>query len=693
MENNKNTRKTISKLSLNRNRKASPSTSRSGNHPTPSGAPKGFDINENSTTANTRPTKSHVRTTQSGKFSRPVRNSRPSPSSQSSNPSRHHHTARNSKPIHKLSRKLRRMPSLKDTLRQKRNKTKMENQRTIRPIPPVGDNIRIIPIGGVEEIGKNMIAVEIGNDIIVLDAGFQFKDATTPGIDYILPNTEYLEKNKHKVRGLFITHGHLDHIGAIPYIIEKIGNPPIYTRQFGAIMIKKKLAEFPHVKNVDIRIVDGDEVITVGNLTVETFSISHTIPDSMGIIINTKYGDIVMVEDVRVDNIDGIPTEEEVEQWSRFKDRNVLFLSMDSTSIEKPGFSISEDVVVENIEKIIKETSSRLIIGTFASQVERIIEIIKIADKYGKKIIFEGRSMKNNMEIVKQLKLVKTDNVIPVSEMEEYPPDRIVMLVTGAQGEEFAALMRMANKSHKYVKLRKTDTILLSASIIPVNFASVIRLKDALYKSEAKIITYLDSDVHASGHGNRGELSWIHKQIPYKFFMPVHGFHYFLRQHAEVAESLGTPAENIIVPSNGSIIEIQEDGKKIVKLPMMVPHSQVTVDGHAIGTTQDVVLEDRQILSEAGIFMVVAVINVRAKRLKKSPDIISRGFIYLRESQDLLQQARNITKKSIEDNLRKNKEPKINFDKLKKDLTEELTHFLFNETGKQPLIIPVINGV
>lgn len=560
-------------------------------------------------------------------------------------------------------------------------------------IPPIGNNIRIIPLGGVEEIGKNMTAIEIGNDIIVIDAGFQFKDETTPGIDYIIPNTKYLEERKDKIKAMFITHGHLDHIGGLPYIIEKIGNPPIYSRKFGAIMIKKRHEEFPHLPPLNIVILDGDETIPIGtNFKIESFAISHTIPDSMGLIIHTHMGDIVFIEDVRVDNIAGVPTDEEVHQYKRFANKEALLLTMDSTSVEKPGWSLSENVVVDNIDKIIKDTHGRLIIGTFASQVERILAIIIAAEKYGKKLVIEGRSMKSNVDIIKYLKLTEVENVIiPISEMNNYPPDRIILLVTGAQGEEFAALMRMANKSHKYVTLRKGDTILLSSSIIPTNHMAVVRLKDKLYRSDARVITYLDSDVHASGHGNKEELKWIHNQIKYKFFVPLHGNHYMLRQHADLSMSLGTSPENIIVPDNGSIIEISDNGNKIEVLPMKAPNEIVTVDGFSISDIQDVVIRDRQLLSEAGIFMIVASINTKTGRLKKSPDIISRGFVYLRESQELLQEARNIIKRVIEKNIQGKSQ--IDFEYLKKVVAEEISKYLFQQTAKEPLVIPVILGV
>jgi len=612
----------------------------------------------------------------------------PSPRPVSHNPNRSS-TGTNPYRNDKKMKAAQRKPGLRSSFRQNHS---AKDKNADLPIPPVGENIRIVPLGGVEEIGKNMTAIEIGDDIIVIDAGLQFKDATTPGIDYLIPNSKYLEERKDKIRAMFITHGHLDHIGAVPYILEKIGNPPVYARQFGALMVQKKMEDFPHLPKIDMRIIDGDETITVGKIKVETFAISHTIPDSMGLIIATPYGDIVFIEDVRVDNINGIPTEEEVQHYKRFKDRKVLILTLDSTSIEKHGFSISENVVIKNIEKIIKETTGRLIVGTFASQVERILAVIEISAKYGKKVVIEGRSMKSNLEIVKFLGLVKTDNIVPVSELENLPPDKVVLLVTGAQGEEFAALMRIANKTHKYFQLRKSDTILLSSSIIPTNFMSVVKLKDKLYRSEAKIITYLDSDVHASGHGNRDELKWIHEQIPHKFFVPLHGYHHFLRLHAELAESMGMSKEDIIVPDNGTIIEIQEGGTKLVRLPMRAPHEPVTVDGFEVGEIQDVVIEDRQLLSEAGIFVIVASINTRTGKLKKSPDIISRGFVYLRESQELLRKARFLVKNMVEDYTAKNTGP-IDFDRLKKNISDELSKFLFQETAKQPLVIPVLLGV
>ncbi|MES2088264.1 MAG: ribonuclease J [Patescibacteria group bacterium] len=571
-------------------------------------------------------------------------------------------------------------------------------------IPPLAaDSIRIIPLGGVEQIGQNMTMVEFGNDIIVIDAGFQFKEEDTPGIDYILPNTKYLEERKDKIRALIITHGHLDHIGGIPYIMDRIGNPPIYTRALTGMMVKKRQEEFPHLAPLDLKIVEKEDTLKIGNLKVKFFSVTHTIPDSMGIIIETPYGDIVNPGDIKLDHVDGVPTEAEEKEYARFKDSNVLFLMMDSTNIDNPGFSTPERLVHKNLDEIIKNTKNRLIIGTFASQLERMMNIISSAEKYGKKVVVDGRGMKNNIEIVKNMGIlkVKKDTLITPEEMDSYPPDRLIALVTGAQGDEFASLMRMSNKSHKYFKITPRDSVLLSSSIIPGNEKAVQKLKDNLARQGAKIIHYRSSDVyiHSTGHGNRGELEWLHKHIKPKFFMPIHGNHYMLRVHEELAKSLGMAAESVGVPDNGTVFEIQNGADsskglgemKLVRLKEKAPSGIVMVDGFSVGDIQEVVIRDRQMLAQDGMFVIIASVNTTNGKLKKSPDIISRGFVYLRESQDLLHQTRIIIKKTIEDTTA-GMNP-INFEYVKNVLTDNVGRFLFQKTAKRPIVIPVLLGV
>lgn len=560
-------------------------------------------------------------------------------------------------------------------------------------VPPLAPNsIRIIPLGGVEEIGKNMTMVEYGNDIIIIDIGFQFKDENTPGIDYILPNTKYLEERKNKIRAVIITHGHLDHIGGIPYVMPRIGNPPLYTRMLTSVMVKKRQEEFSHVPPLDIKIVEKDETITLGALKVKFFAVTHTIPDAMGVVIQTPHGSIVHTGDLKLDHVDGVPTDEEVAEYDRvFKNEKVLLLMADSTNVENPGFSMPEKTVHKNIEEIIKNTKGRLIIATFASLLERMLKIIEFSEKYGKKVVIEGRSMKTNIEICMNLGLLKPkkDTLITVEQIENYPPERIVVLATGAQGDEFAAMMRMSNKTHKYIKISKRDTILLSSSIVPGNERAVQKLKDNLSRQGASIIHYRIADVHSSGHANHDETAWIHKKINPKFFMPVHGYHYMLRVHGDIAkETNGLTDDHIVIPDNGSVIEIQNGGEKIVKIKEKAPSGIVMVDGFAVGDIQDVVIRDRQMLAQDGIFIVFAIINSTTGKLKKSPDIISRGFVYLRESQELLHHTRIIIKNTIEDST-KGTNP-IDIDFVKNSISDNVSKYLLQKTAKRPIVIPVL---
>ncbi len=568
----------------------------------------------------------------------------------------------------------------------------LEKRDIIPPLAP-GD-IRIIPIGGVEQIGQNMTMIEYRDQIIVIDAGIQFKDESTPGIQYIIPNTAYLEDRKHLIKAVVITHGHLDHIGGIPFVMEKLGNPPIYTREFGALLIKKRQEEFPHLPPLDIRIVEKEDgaIAVADDLKVRFFGLTHSIPDSTGVVIETPYGDIVSTGDVRVENIEGVPVEEEVEQYKFFQNRKVLLMTMDSTGVPAPGWSLAESIVVKTVDEIIRENKGRLFIGTFASQVERIIEFIKSAKRYGRYVVIEGRAMKTNVSIVKHLNLTDLDHVIPVEDMHKYPPNKIMVLATGAQGEQYALLDRVADGTHKYIKLSEHDTIIFSSSVIPGNERAVERLKDRLYRHDPKVITYVDTQVHSSGHGKREELAWLHTQINYKFFMPVHGSHYRLKMHRDLAVGLGRiTTDDVIIPENGSIVEIREQGTKIVKLDVRAPHEQIIIDGNYVGPAHQVVLRDRQVLSEEGIFTIIVTVDQRTHTLKKSPDISSRGFIYLRNNQDLLHKVRGLAKKVVETSSGDGKQ--LDIGNLKDILSDKIQKFLFQRTGKKPIVTAVIIAV
>lgn len=567
---------------------------------------------------------------------------------------------------------------------------RVDHTRAIIP-PPAEDTIRIVPLGGVEEIGRNMTAIEFRDDIIVVDAGFGFGETDTPGIDYILPNTGYLEERRDKIRALVISHGHLDHIGGIPFVIDRIGHPPIYTRKLTGVMIKKRQEEFAYLPPPTIREVEGNETVQIGGLKVSFFAVTHTIPDSMGIIIETPYGDIVITGDIKLDQENGVVEPAEEKEFSLFKNRNVLMLLMDSTNVERPGWSVPERTVYKALEEIITKTNGRVIIGTFASQLERLMRIVRIAEDCGKKVFIDGRSMKTNIEIVRELGILKhkDDTIMSVDHIEDYPPEKIVVLATGAQGDEFASLMRIGNKAHKYIRLTPKDTVVLSSSVIPGNERAVQKLKDNISRQGAHIITYQSSDVHASGHGNREEAKWIHQKIQPKFFMPQHGYHYMLRVHADlIKESINLPEERIIIPDNSSLIEIQHGGTTLVKRKEKAPDGLRVVEGQSISELSDVLMRDRKALAQDGFCVVVATVDRRTGRLHKSPDIISRGFVYLRDNKELMDQTRLIVRKSVEYAMRPPKGGDL--DRARDDLADSVSRFLLQQTHKNPIVIPVI---
>ncbi len=563
-------------------------------------------------------------------------------------------------------------------------------------IPPPGEGvIRIIPLGGVEEIGKNMTAIEIDNDIIIIDAGMHFANEETPGVDYVIPNTTYLEEHKDKIRGLFITHGHLDHIGGVPIVLSRIGNPTVYSRNLSILLMKKRQAEFPHLPPMKAEIVEKDGAVMCGKIKVRFFGVTHTIPDSLGIIIETKNGWIVTPGDYKLNQIDEVVVPEEEKEYSVFDKAKILLLMTDSTNIENEGYSLPEIKVHQGLENLIKKINGRIIIAAFASHITRLVHVVKVAESLGKKIAIDGRSMKTNIEVAIEAGYFKPKKgtIISIEEANNYPPNKVVILMTGSQGEEFAALSRASNKSHRKFSLNKGDTIILSASIVPGNERAVQRIKDNLSRQGVRIISYRtvgEDFVHATGHGNKEDIRWLHKKTHPKFFIPIHGNHYHLELHKELAMELGMPEKNIIVPDNGSIIEISADGEKMILRKEKAPAGLMMVDGLAISDVQDVVIRDRQMLAQDGMFVIIALVDQNTGKLKKSPDLISRGFVYLKENQELLRQVRIIIKKGVEDGATRTP---IDLDYIKANLGEIVSKFLYQKTAKRPLVIPVVLSI
>jgi len=556
------------------------------------------------------------------------------------------------------------------------------------------DTVRVIPLSGVEQIGRNMTIVETKDDIIVFDAGFQFVSPASgaPGIDYILPNTQYLEERKHKIRALVVTHGHLDHTGGIPFIIERIGNPPIYTQYLTSLMIMKRQEEFPHMEAIKMNVIKEGESFSVGNTKMTTFPVTHSIPDAMGVSVHTKHGNVVITGDIKLTHEDNVPIKEERDVWEGVGMNNNILLVAESTNAEREGWSAPEGKVFYNLEEIIKNATGRMVIGTFASQFERLFSIVGACEKYGKKIVLEGRSMKNNVEIAITANLLTPQHgtFINAGDMGDYPADKVVVLSTGAQGEEFAALMRMATDNHKFIKLNERDTIVLSSSVIPGNEVAVQKLRDNLFRRNVRVVNFRSADVHSSGHGNAGELIWVQQTVKPKFLLTVHGQHSMLKSHMYASIDNGFPRDNIVVPDNGTIMDIK-NGTEMIVQKVKAPSDIIMVDGFTVGARQEVVLRDRTSLSEDGMFVIIATVNTKTGKLRKSPDIISRGFIYLRENQQLLSEARVLIKRTVEKHT-ENMNP-IDLDIIKDELSDTVSSFLMQKTNKNPMVIPVLIGI
>ncbi|MDP2629597.1 MAG: ribonuclease J [Candidatus Harrisonbacteria bacterium] len=569
----------------------------------------------------------------------------------------------------------------------------IEKKGTLKIPPLEKGRIRIIPLGGCEEVGKNMTVVETFDDIFIFDVGFQFvTEEETPGIDYIIPNIRYLEQHKKKIRAMLITHGHLDHIGAIPFVLDRLDYPPIYTAEITELLIRKRNDEFPNLKRVSYIPFEAGTRKKIGSSYIRSFPVTHSIPDAMGFAIETPQGDIVVSGDLKLDHHNGVPSEKEEQVWGEVGEHRNLFFMCDSTNAEQEGYSTDEHTLIKNIDQLIKEAPYRVIIGTFASQFARITKIIELAEKHGRKVVVEGRSMKNNVEIAKQAKRLNITKglIISPEEANKLPDKKVLILATGAQGEEFAALMRIAAKAHKSIQLTDRDTIMLSSSIIPGNELSVQKLKDNLTRYGLKFYNYRTTDIHTSGHGNIEELLWINQKVNAKYFMPAYGYHSMLRAHAQAVIEAGFKSENVIIPDNCMVLEIDQQGELMI-LKDKVPYDIMAVDGFRVGEIQEVVIRDRKALTKDGIFVVIVTLDLNTGEMKKSLDIISRGFIYLRDSQQLMNETRVVVKKSVAINT-KGQHP-INFEGMKKVLTKDIERFLFKKTGKKPIVIPVVLGV
>ncbi|MBI4114772.1 MAG: ribonuclease J [Candidatus Niyogibacteria bacterium] len=553
---------------------------------------------------------------------------------------------------------------------------------------PHDNKLRFIALGGLGEIGRNMMLLEYQDDIIIIDMGLQFPGEETPGIDYIIPNISYLKDKTKNIRGVLITHGHYDHIGAIPQLIGKLGNPTIYATPLTAAIIKKRQIDFPHASKLNIEHINETTVTKLGVFSVRYFPVMHNIPEGIGMEIETPIGIIVHPGEFKF-YYDRNNNPVGLEAFKELGKKKPLLLMLDSTKSEEPGRSMPEWQVEENIEELLRNAKGRVIVSTFASLLDRLTQIIHIADKLERRVAITGRSMEANFAIAKELGLVKIkkETIIPIKEIGKYKDEKILIITTGAQGEENAGLTRMAAGTHRDVHVRKNDTVIFSSSIVPGNEMAVQVLRDNLSRQGATVYHYKILGIHSGGHATRTELKEAINIIKPKFFLPIHGFYYMRQVNAKLAEEEGgIPAHNIVVGENGQVIEITPESIQLTK--EFVPTSHVMVDGLGVGDVGEVVLRDRQALSADGIFVIIAVVDSQTGKVRGSPDIISRGFIYLRESRELLYHARQLTKKIIED-ATQNMHP-VNWTWVKDNVRDRLGKFLFQKTERRPMVLPVV---
>ncbi len=550
------------------------------------------------------------------------------------------------------------------------------------------DTLKIIPLGGMEEVGRNMTIFEYNQDIVILDMGLQFPEEDMPGIDYIIPDARYLKGKEKNIEAVILSHGHMDHIGAAPHLLPLLGWPTVYASKLTLALLKKRLEEarlLDYFKCQEIQ--SEDETLNCGQIKVNFFKTTHSIMDALGVIIQTPVANVIHPGDWRYDSnpVTGQPTD--FSALSRWNTKDTpLILMMESLGSTKEGHQIPEKEIYENIKQIILKAPGRVIIATFSSMVERVAWIVSIAEELGKKVALDGYSMKTNIEIAKQLGYLKfnPDTLIDVKHIHDYPENRIVVVCTGAQGEDRAVLMRIANGEHRSIKLQKNDTVVFSSSVIPGNERTVQRLKDTLYRQCDNVIHKEIMDVHGGGHALIEDIKLLLNQVKPEYLIPVYANYYLLREAGKVAESIGFPPENIFLLDNGSIAEIAKQEIKVAA--QKTPIEYIFVDGLGVGDIGQVVLRDRQVLAEDGMFVIVTLIDSQTGKVRGSPDIISRGFVYLKENKELLAQVRKKIKFIVE---KKAMRP-INWVYLKDLIRDEIGQFLFQKTERRPMILPVV---
>ena len=547
------------------------------------------------------------------------------------------------------------------------------------------EKVRLVPLGGLGEVGKNMMVVEYGDDIIIVDAGVMFPDDEMYGVDLVIPDTSYLADKKDRIRGILITHGHEDHIGGLPYVLPMLGFPPIYATRLTHGLIMVKLKEHRLLEKTVINVVTPGDHVQLGESDVEFFRVNHSIPDATGVVIHTPAGAVVHTGDYKFDYtpVDGKPAD--IGTLARIGNEGVLLMMGDSTRIESPGFTPSERVINDSFDKIFANAPGRIIIATFASLISRVQQVVDVAARYERFVALVGRSMVNNVQMAIELGYlnVPKGTLIRAEDINKFRPDQVTIICTGSQGEPTSALTRIANQDHRLVHIQAGDTIVLSATPVPGNEKMVNRTINNLFRQGAEVYYQAIATVHVSGHAAQEELKLMLNLVRPKFFMPVHGEYRQLVLHAKLAYALGIPEDHIVVAEDGDIIEVSDESIKTVG---HTTSGNVYVDGLSVGDVGQIVLRDRKVLSQDGILMAILTVDKETGQPLAGPDIVSRGFVYMRDAEELLDSAKD---RVLESFIGLNGHA-ADWSFVKDKIKHTLSDFLYEKTRRRPMILPIV---
>ncbi|HZR43004.1 MAG TPA: ribonuclease J [Ktedonobacteraceae bacterium] len=551
------------------------------------------------------------------------------------------------------------------------------------------EKIRLIPLGGLGEVGKNMMVVEHADDIIIIDAGVMFPDDEMFGVDLVIPDTSYLADKKDRIRAILITHGHEDHVGGLPYILPMLDFPPVYATRLTHGLINVKLKEHRLLDKAIVNVIAPGDQLELGECTVEFFRVNHSIPDAVGIVLHTPLGTIVHTGDYKFDYtpVDGKPAD--IGTLGRIGNEGVLLMMGDSTRVESPGYTPSERVINDSLDKIFANAPGRILLATFASLISRVQQVVDTAERYERFVALVGRSMQNNVQMAMELGYLSIPKgmIIRAEDINKYRPDQVVIICTGSQGEPTSALTRIANQDHRQIRIQPGDTVILSATPVPGNEKMVHRTINSLFRQGAEVFYQGISNVHVSGHGAQEELKLMLSLLRPRFFMPVHGEYRQLVLHSKLGTAMGIPEDHIVIAEDGDIIEVTDDG---IKRATHTASGNVFVDGLSVGDVGQIVLRDRKVLSQDGILMAVLTIDKETGQPLAGPDIVSRGFVYMRDAEELLESARECVLESF---IGLDGHHGSDWSFVKDKIKHTLSEFLYQKTHRRPMILPVVMEV